>query len=223
MSEDAVIWLSGAVGNVLKAPRRPDLGVMGAPRSLALPQMLRVIEAGCPLGFDNGAFKRFDEAVWLEWIEQVPPEARGAALFAVAPDVVRWDTGSPVGDPWATLERFGAYGPSLRAMGFPVAFATQDGATVSMVPWSGIDCLFIGGSSAWKFSDQSLALVKKARRLGLWVHCGRVQASRRLVIAQASGVDSCDGTSLAFDPARIGRVQRRLDQMRDQVCMELIS
>jgi hypothetical protein len=217
-----VIWLSGAVGNVLRAPRRPDLGVMGAPRSLHAPQLLEVIEAGVPFALDNGAFREFDEAGWLAWLERAPSATPGLCMFAVVPDVVTWDTGAPVGDPQGTYERFWTYAPGLRALGYRIAFASQDGATADLVPWSQIDCLFIGGSTRWKFSDPSLRLVQAARRRGLWVHCGRIQASRRLLIAQASGVDSCDGTSLAFDPARIGRVQRRLDQMSAQMCMELV-
>lgn len=218
---DRVMWLSGQVGLILASQPRPDLGVMGQPRSLSVQRMEQLVEAGIPLAFDNGAFKKFNERVWLSWIEKVPPAVRDAVLFAVCPDVVNWDTGQPVGDPVATMKRFWAYAPMLKAMGYRVAYATQDGCTSELVPWDEIGCLFIGGSDAWKFCHQSVSLIREAQRRGLWVHCGRVQPTgQKMRTAHALGVNSSDGTVLAFDPARLPRVQSRLAGLNAQLAME---
>lgn len=183
-------FLSGAINATLLANPRPDLGLMiqpGMGNSVA------------PLAFwdfgaDNGCFAQgeaFDAGDWLEWLASLR-RYRDHCLFAVAPDVV--------GDARATLARSVPYLLTIRQLGFPSAFVTQDGCRSDMVPWDGMDALFVGGSDAWKLSEASWALCREAKRRGLYVHVGRVNSFRRIRACAVSCVDSVDGTYLKFGP-----------------------
>jgi hypothetical protein len=118
--------------------------------------------------------------------------ARGC-LFVVAPDVV--------GDAVGTLERFDRWESKIRALGFPVALAAQDGLEAWDVPWGRIDALFVGGSTEWKLGVGAAGLCREAQARGKWVHFGRVnsvrRASRLWVVP-----DSVDGTAWAKHPGR---------------------
>jgi hypothetical protein len=60
----------------------------------------------------------------------------------------------------------------------------------------------IGGSTSWKLGPAAASLAAQARRLGKWVHMGRVNSLKRLRYAASIGCDSADGTYLAFGPER---------------------
>lgn len=212
-----MIWLSGQIEIVLTAPRRPDLGVMlrASRRSDPMPP------PGMPWAIDNECFTRgdqFDERVWLEGLEWFSSRSRWC-LFAVAPDVV--------GDAVGTLVRSKPYLDEIAAFGYVPAFVTQDGCRSDLIPWNDIGALFVGGSNAWKLCDQSLTLIREARDRGLWTHMGRCQArgriGGRIAAAHALGMNSGDGTVLARDPSRLGRVQRGLEALNAQLAMEAIS
>jgi len=53
--------------------------------------------------------------------------------------------------------------------------------------------IFIGGTTEWKFSEDAAAIVRVARRLGLWVHWGRGNSKRRIAYAKEICCDSLDG------------------------------
>jgi hypothetical protein len=229
-----MIWLSGALGPVLEADRRWDLGLMCQPTSTAIGGQLRTIrQTGVYWAIDNEVYAdRFEPARWERWLQAVPRAARLTCLFAVAPDVlttVRDEDDkikSVYGDPQATYRRFWQYAPLLRQLAYRVAFVSQDGATSDLVPWDDIDCLFVGGSDDWKLCDQSVALIREAQSRGLWMHMGRCQAREsiggRIGAAHALGIDSGDGTVLARDPSRIGRVTRGLTGLNAQLSLEAI-
>jgi hypothetical protein len=152
---------------------------------------------------DNGCFsagERFDLWKYLEWLERMS-SALSTCLFATAPDVV--------GDAAGTLERSAPVLPMIREIGYAPALVGQDGLERLTVPWDTFDAYFIGGSTRWKLSLESAALVREAKRRGKWVHMGRVNSGKRLVYAKRIGVDSCDGTYMAFNPSeaidRMGR------------------
>lgn len=148
--------------------------------------------AGVTWCLDNGAYSdKFDEAKWWKSLADNATEA-GTCLFAVAPDVV--------GDAAATLERSLPWLPKIRALGYPAAFAAQDGLENLDVPWDEFDVLFIGGTDGWKLGPHARALVAEARRHGKWVHMGRVNSERRYRYAHSIGCDSADGTYLTFGP-----------------------
>lgn len=141
---------------------------------------------------DNACFSdRWDETKW--WAFLVANAHRATdCLFAVAPDVVA--------DHEATLARSGPWLGRIRALGYPVAFVLQDGATSDTVPWDEFDVLFIGGSTEYKLGAQARAMIAEAKARGKWVHMGRVNSERRYEYARAIGCDSADGTYLTFGP-----------------------
>jgi hypothetical protein len=139
---------------------------------------------------DNGVFSgRFDAERFVKWLDKLKP-SQHRCLFVVAPDVV--------GDHAATLARYTEWYPRLRAGGWPVAFAAQDGSESDPLP----ECqaVFIGGSTEWKLSPAALSVIHRARAVGVWVHVGRVNTQRRIRHFQLAGVDSVDGTCVAFEP-----------------------
>ncbi len=186
---------------------------------------------------DNGSFSlghRFDADAWFRWVRTLPrpkvrwgchgldfesrrmasgagaPEWRGC-LFVVAPDVL-----ADARATWARAERWFA---RVRDAGFPVALVAQDGAEAHAPMWDecdSYDALFIGGSTAWKLSEDARGCVHEAGLLGKWVHMGRVNSRRRLRLAAAWNVDSVDGTCLAYGPGinsrRLARWLAELDQ-----------
>lgn len=141
---------------------------------------------------DNAVFadKYPGDDAYLIWLQR-QPDLRGCR-FAVAPDVV--------GDHAATLERSVPMLPRIRALGLPVAFVGQDGATPDALPWVDFDALFIGGSDDWKLGEAARSVVSAARGHGKWVHMGRVNSQRRLQYAADIGCHSADGTYIAFGP-----------------------
>ena len=76
--------------------------------------------------------------------------------------------------------------------------------TPDSIPWDDFDCLFIGGDDAFKESGLIRRTCREAKRRRKWVHMGRVNGLRRLLIALDFGVDSVDGTYLLHE-ARKGR------------------
>lgn len=155
---------------------------------------------------DNGCFsERWDAGRWWRWLEA---NAAGAATcrFAAAPDVV--------GDARATCRRSTPWLERIRGLGYPVALVAQDGLEDLVVPWSGIDALFVGGSTAWKIGRQARGLVAQGKDRGKWVHMGRVNSRRRWRYAEAIGCDSVDGTFLVYGPdANLPRLLSWGDQM----------
>lgn len=179
-----VRYLSGHRHPLLATLARPDLGVMLSPNVRQHPP------PGLLWAFDNGAFSgRFNDAAWTRWLDWLRP-ARDRCLFVVAPDVV--------GDAAATWERSRPYLPRIRALGYRAALAIQDGQTEPH--WDAFDCLFVGGSTAFKLSETAWALVAEGRRRGKWIHMGRVNTISRLRAAAAAGIHSVDGTKLRYAP-----------------------
>lgn len=130
----------------------------------------------------------------LAWLAGLP---RSGCVFVVAPDV--FDRSSGRGDCEATWARSGPYLEKVRALGFPVALALQDGAEGHLPTWDEAerwDCAFIAGSTTWKLSQDAWCCVHEAMLMGKWVHVGRVNTWRRLHALSYWPVDSVDGTRL---------------------------
>jgi hypothetical protein len=143
---------------------------------------------------DNGRFNsphEYTDAKYLTWLAKMPVES---CLFATAPDVV--------GDAASTLEMSLPMLPKIRVFGYKPALVAQDGLLGPDVPWDEFDCLFVGGTTEWKLSEQAYWLVTEAKRRGKWTHMGRVNSWKRFRTAAAAGYDSADGTVLRFDPNR---------------------
>ena len=121
-----------------------------------------------------------------------------------------------VGDAAATLERSLPWLPRIRELAYPAALAAQDDLTPDNTPWEEFDCLFIGGTTAWKLGPEARTLVRAAKDRGKRVHMGRVNSEKRYRYAHGIGCDSADGTFLAFGPdknlARLRAWLRTADQ-----------
>jgi hypothetical protein len=197
-----LLYLSGGITQTLLANPRPDVGLMLSP-GMGTFDSRRLEVAMRWWAADNGRFaapELWNAGDWLEWAASMR-RWRETCLFLVAPDVV--------GDAPATLDLSLPYLPTIRQLGFKAAFVSQDGATDKLVPWQEFDCLFVGGSTEWKLSEASYALINKAKWLGKWTHMGRVNSLRRLRACLVSAFDSADGTYVRFGP------DRRLPQLYD--------
>lgn len=165
---------------------------------------------------DNGCFAagdRFDLGAYLCWLATLPT---AGCLFAVAPDVV--------GDARATWERSRRVLPAIRRLGFPAALVAQDGLDVAALDWDAFDCLFVGGTTAYKLSEAAYSAVGEAKRRGKHTHMGRVNSLRRLRLAAMAGYDSADGTFLKFGPVKNApRVRAWLDELRRQPSLPLVA
>ena len=207
-------FLSGAINATVLANPRPDLGLMIQPGMGNNVAPLQFWD----WGGDNGCFAQGDKFVpgdWLEWAAGLR-RFRERCLFMVAPDVIL--------DAEATLVRSLPFLPTIRQLGFPAAFVTQNGCRSDLVPWELTDCLFVGGDDVWKLGEMSWALVAEAKRRGKFVHMGRVNSFRRLKACALSGVDSADGTYLKFGPdANWPKLTGWLDDLNGQPPMELLA
>jgi hypothetical protein len=158
---------------------------------------------------DNGAFTRFDEPAFLRMLERCR-WAKERCLFIAAPDVV--------GKARETADLFREWAPRIRAYHYPVALVAQDGLSWPDVPWDQLDCIFIGGTTAYKLGAEAARIVVEAHLYGKWVHMGRVNTARRLQYAAAIGVDSVDGSGWSRFPSdmlrRHGALLRTLSEQR---------
>ena len=107
--------------------------------------------------------------------------------FVALPDVV--------GSARRTLEAFDHWYGILE--GWPRALVAQDGIESLPIPWSGIDAIFIGGSTKFKLGKDAADVIRTAKIMGKWVHAGRVNTPGRLEYFDDLGADSIDGTGLA--------------------------
>lgn len=140
---------------------------------------------------DNGVFTgKFSEAEFWDKLEKMR-DYQKTCLFVVAPDVV--------GNAIATMSSFRYWGCRIQALGWPVAFVAQDGQELFNFPPE-FDALFIGGSTEWKMSKEADLCIRKAQKMGKWVHVGRVNSRKRMRHFQVMGVDSVDGTHVTFAP-----------------------
>lgn len=216
-----MIYLSPPSTDEVRAAmlERPDL--LG--QLYAHPSGNRLNPAPTLWALDNGVVRlidgrpqtdpNWDAGRWWAHAERLAEHAH-RALFAVAPDVV--------GDAHATLKRSGPWLDRLRGLGYPVAFATQNGATPALVPWDAIDVLFTGGDDDWKLGAPARDLVAEALDRGLTAHMGRVNTRQRLRVATRDGYASCDGTTIARGPDRnLGPMLRWLEQVNTQTALPL--
>ena len=222
LNHHTTMYLWPQAGEVSDLP--DGFGIMTRPSDHTVPQGVR---NGRPFAVDNEAFTRgFDPARFFPFLERLRPY-RDQCLFVVIPDVVY--------DARATLERFRTWAPVVQSMGFPVAFAAQDGQEELHWPmlvdftdylydhgrftpddhaayWQAydrwerecvaFDVLFIAGTTGWKLGPFAEEAIRRAKRMGLPVHIGRVNSQCRFRRFQLLGADFCDGTAAAYAPDR---------------------
>lgn len=122
---------------------------------------------------------------WARWLDRQPREH---CSFAVAPDVV--------GDAARTLRQFGPASRLIHRMGFPVAYAAQNGSEHHPPPWGDFQVLFIGGDDTFKLGPIATELMADAHDRGIETHVGRVTTLGRLRWCLYHGADSADSTTL---------------------------
>jgi hypothetical protein len=146
---------------------------------------------------DNACFNNpaaYSDVRYEKFLRRMPADR---TIFATAPDVF--------GSHEKTIERSIPMLRQLRSLGFKAAFVAQDGWAEDITPWDEFDCLFIGGSTEFKFRG-GRAAVAAAKKRGKWCHMGRVNSLQRFRAALAIGCelaigcDSADGTFLKFGP-----------------------
>jgi hypothetical protein len=144
----------------------------------------KAVALGMRWAMDNGCFKRYEP----EKIIRMMRKNHGIAgcLFMVAPDVVQNHD--------ETLLLFRAWLGTIQSFGYPVAFVIQNGATVHNIPWGSLDCIFIGGDNAYKYSQDVCEIIKEALKRGKWIHAGRVSTIRRIRYFRALGCHSFDSS-----------------------------
>lgn len=184
---------------------------------IATPAQGNRVEPGFEWCADNGAFTGSypGDVAFLDWLDARAQYAY-ACRFVVVPDV-------PF-DAEGTLARFAGMSAQIRAAGYPVALAAQNGQEDLPVPWDDLDCLFLAGDTGWKVGPHAQRLAAAARKRDKWVHMGRVNSLERLRIAETFGCHSADGTYLAFGPdINLDRLLGWLDELehRPSVFREL--
>lgn len=184
---DAMLYLANPCTAAIRARMAAgDLGVFDTPHQG------NVLPAGVPWAADNGCFsERWELAHWTAWLEGHRADVP-RCLFAVVPDVVS--------DRDATRARWDAHHRTVLELGYPAAYALQNGETPAGVPWADLSAVFVGGDTAWKLGPDARRIVATARDRGVWVHVGRVNSLRRLRYAVGIGADSADGTFLTRAP-----------------------
>jgi hypothetical protein len=182
---------TGTLAHITRAEFRAHCGMLVSWRDRAHPR--HAVRLGAPWGMDNFAFTGFDPVAFRRAL--VSYSGVPGCKFTVAPDVVA--------DAQATARRFGEWHDEIKAHGYPIALAAQDGLETLEVPWRDLDAIFIGGSTEFHFSDFARELTHEAQRRGKWVHMGRVNSARRWNYAHAIGCDSVDGTGVVIERRRI--------------------
>ena len=135
---------------------------------------------------DNGAWASWrNPQIMLRMVERQKPQL-ARCLWVAVPDVV--------GSCRRTLDLWDEW--TGHFAGWPLAFVAQDGAEDCDLPWDGMDCLFIGGSTQWKASRAAMETARCAKLLGKWLHVGRVNTPGRMR-HWADIADSIDGTGLS--------------------------
>ena len=182
------VLVSGATTTVASAPAW--VGRLIVPRARNRPSL---IDDGRMWAGDNGCLSGFDAELFLLMLEQF--QGKAGCLFVAAPDVVKKRAdGSIVGDANATLAKFERWARVIRSFGYPVALVLQDGIRPHQVPWDRCDAVFVGGSTAFKYSDEVAAIVALAQANGKHTHMGRVAGPRRWHYAKGIGIETIDSS-----------------------------
>lgn len=150
----------------------PDLfGWLVTPRKWGLPPG---VKEGQRYACDNDCYNlgdQFDMLKFLKWLTKLQPYA-STCLFVPCPD--------KVGNHQDTLKRFYETYQAISDLGFPLAFVLQNGCTPGDVPWNLINAVFLGGTNAYKFSQEALRVLEEAGKRDVWRHIGRINSPTRI-------------------------------------------
>lgn len=179
------------------------VGWLNTPRYFGNFKRYTDYDPSMPICIDNSAFTNFESDKFQRLIDKIDTPIAWIAV----PDVV--------GDARLTRILFNFWQPELHE--FPLAFVAQDGCRLSDPPWHLIKCLFIGGTTRFKLSNQAARLIKEAKRRGKLIHMGRVNSNKRLRYAYSLGCDSVDGTGYQrFSKYRLKKALFYMDKLHRQ-------
>jgi hypothetical protein len=203
---DSIIYLTGSKNPILHdALDAKKIGLLDQPKSNYKK------EDGWVWAADNGCFNNetyIGDEGWFNWLKKNLAHVN-SCLFASIPDVV--------GDHEATIIRSAPWFQPVGDLGYRPAFVLQDGATEETIPWDQCAAVFIGGTTEFKLSPDVARLVGVAKSKSKHVHMGRVNSFRRFRYASEIGVDSVDGTFVAFGPDINGpKLLRWVDDIAQQ-------
>jgi len=182
---------TGTLKHISPATYRQHCGMLTSWADGAHPK--HAIRLGASWAMDNFAFTSFDPAAFERSLAKF--EGLPGCLFVVAPDV--W------GDARQTAVLFDEWREVIKARGYPVALAAQDGLEGMPLDWSSFDAVFVGGTDEFKYSQFVQELVFEARMRRKWTHMGRVNSSPRWNYCHAARFDSVDGTGTVIERKRI--------------------
>ena len=154
---------------------------------------------------DNGCFLRYEPDKFRAMLERYQAYT-STCKFIVCPDRVQ--------NAVKTIQLFHMWYHSIKAYGYPVAFVLQDGITMDTVPWRLADAIFVGGSNQFKDSLICRQIVKKAIRLGMCVHNGRISSPPKIVENNRLGVTSFDST--AYNLHRPGDIRKHIAYVKPE-------
>ena len=163
--------------------------------------------AGVPYGLDNGCFKRFNEKAWSRLLNEAE---ENMPKFVCLPDMV--------GDAVRTLDLFDAF--ESKTNGLPRCLVLQDGIGNHRIDWNKLSAVFVGGSDAFKISEEAMNACKTAKMLGKWVHVGRVNTAQR--VRHWLGVaDSIDGSGISQYDHMLENVLAAIQGTREETQLSL--
>lgn len=148
-----------------------------------------VPEPVMPYALDNGAWPAYkngepwDEYGFLKLVERAAACPK-KPMFLIVPDAV--------GNASYTLESWHRWQPELKNLGWPLAFAVQDGIKPEQVPPEA-DLIFVGGTTQWKLKTMRYWCERYS------CHVGQINTGKRLYQCHDAGAQSVDGTGWLRD------------------------
>ena len=165
---------------------------------------------------DNGCYSKFKQRVWLKMIEDAICDSN--CIWFTMPDVV--------GNHKETLEKFHYWKAELfQRYAYKkgkYAFVIQDGCTINEIPWDDIRCVFLGGTTKFKYSRSAYLILEEARRRYKWVHIGRVNTKGRIVYFYDIAT-SIDGSGLSKYSHMYKEAIRAIDHLWNTTQYKLIG
>jgi hypothetical protein len=205
-----LIMVSGATSTLKEMADDDRFGVLVVPDAKNNPEALPLHPGRWAM--DNGAYSGLNKPAFINMLQR--HQGYPGCRWVSAPDVV--------GDADATLGQWPFWSRLIRGVGFPPALVAQDGLTVAMTPWSEIACLFIGGTTAWKWSEAARELLAYASARGIDTHIGRVNSRMSYREAERRGANSIDGTSRSMFPkVQMAKDVRWMDEWTRQPALSL--
>lgn len=192
------MYFSGSTRQFFK---RPDLFGVMFNTSFKMTKGIEALNQDCKFFIDNGVYaNKFNPIQWYQELATTYLPYKHNCYGVIIPDYLEYLPNKQVKGDWQkTLKRFYLFYPFAKYHGYKIAFASQDGQPVDLVPWNKIDVLFIGGSNHHKRGIEAQNLALEARKQKKWVHVGRV-SSVNAIIRHFGWADSWDGTTFIYEP-----------------------